>query len=111
MADYRIFLRNRTGIVGREEIATDTVEEARAVAEMLCDACSDLCDEFELWQGSRLLCINRVGPPRPSVTLATIEKKRQEAAVLVEERLQQSQWAVAKSKRLLECYNRMKTAP
>ena len=54
MASYRVYFLNEGGRIeaGQDfEAASDAV--ALVVADMLCDACADVCDRFELWQGVR----------------------------------------------------------
>ena len=54
MAPYRVYFLNHGGRIeaGHEfEAASDPV--ALVVADMLCEACADVCDRFELWQGVR----------------------------------------------------------
>ena len=73
MATYRIFFRNSSGIVGRHDFIADDDEAAVAMAEVLCDACSDRCDSFGLWIGDH--CIAE--QPRPlTVTLSLRTGKR-----------------------------------
>jgi hypothetical protein len=54
LAPYRVYFLNEGGRIeaGQDfEAASDTV--ALVVADMLCEACADACDRFELWQGVR----------------------------------------------------------
>ena len=54
MALYRVYFLNEGGRIesGHDfEASSDAV--ALAVADTLCEACSDLCDRFELWQAVR----------------------------------------------------------
>lgn len=56
MALYRLYFLNAGGRieVGQDfDAASD--ELALVVADALCEACSDVCDRFELWEGFRRL--------------------------------------------------------
>ena len=96
MATYRIFFRNSSGIVGRHDFTADDDEAALAMAEVLCDACSDRCDSFGLWIGDH--CIAE--QPRP-LTVDAILENRQAAVIEHEEAVQRSQWSISNSERLL----------
>jgi hypothetical protein len=48
---YRIFLRGHGAILGRQDVEAENDRAAMILAEVLCDACSDMSDFFELWQG------------------------------------------------------------
>jgi hypothetical protein len=70
------------------------------LAEVLCDACSDMCGFFELWQGCR-----RVGAGYARlvhISASMLNAEMQEAIVRHEETLRDSRWHVAESRRLLE---------
>jgi hypothetical protein len=52
LASYRVYFLNEGGRIeaGHDfEAASDPA--ALVVADMLCEACADVCDRFELWQG------------------------------------------------------------
>ena len=54
MASYRVYFIKEGGRIeaGHDfEAASDSA--ALVVADMLCEACADVCDRFELWQGVR----------------------------------------------------------
>jgi hypothetical protein len=98
---YRIYFRHqKIGIVGRDEFEAEDDRAAIAFAEVLCDACSDVCDHFELWQGVR-----RVGACDRGECAKQdawrLNAQTQAAAAEHEERLLDSKWAIAKSRRLL----------
>jgi hypothetical protein len=98
MAVYRIYFRSRAGsIQGRDEFHAEHDRQALLIAELLCEACGDICDNFELWQGARL-----VEMPQPSVSAAQITASMQESLIQREETIRDSQWMIARSKRLLE---------
>ena|SRR5438876_1211278 len=97
MATYRIFFRNSSGIVGRHDFIADDDEAAVAMAEVLCDACSDRCDSFGLWTSDHCIAEQR---PRP-LTVDAIVENRQAAVIVHEEAVQRSQWSISSSERLL----------
>jgi len=102
---YRIFFRAQGAIVGRDDFEAESDEIATTIAEALCDACSDGCDGFELWQGSR--AVNARHASLVQVDGARLTAQTQEAVVQHEELLRDSQWAVAKSRRLLALTRRV----
>jgi hypothetical protein len=99
---FRIYFRHRVnGIVGRDEFEAEDDGAALAFAEVLCDACSDVCDSFELWQGVRLVGACN-GGDCAKLDAPQLNAKTQTAAAEHEERLLDSKWAIARSRRLLE---------
>jgi hypothetical protein len=99
---YRIYFRHqRGGVVGREDFDAEDDRVALGFAVALCEACSDVCDSFELWQGVRLVGTTR-GRDFPNADARLLSAKTQAAIVEREERLRDSKWAVARSRRLLE---------
>lgn len=54
MQPYRIYFRHRKdGIVGRDDFEAEDDRSGMAIAAVLCDACGDVCDSDEPWQGVR----------------------------------------------------------
>jgi hypothetical protein len=54
LVPYRVYFINESGRIeaGHDfEAASDEV--ALVAADALCEACADVCDRFELWQGVR----------------------------------------------------------
>ncbi len=100
MALYRIFLRGQAAILGREDFKAETDQAAIILAEVICDACSDICDFFELWQGGRHVTAGYA--KLVQVDASMLNAEMQAAAALHEEQLRDSQWCVAESRRLLE---------
>lgn len=100
MATYRVFFRNAFGIVGRQDFSADDEGTAVAMAEILCDACSDRCDSFEVWNGTR--CILGARTPRSALPSMNAVTQKSEATLReCEEAIRQSQWGIASSQRLL----------
>jgi hypothetical protein len=114
MADgrpYRIYFRAVTGIVGRHDFAAADDDEALALAEILSEACSDECTSFELWHHTRLVVPERTAPLRPALGADEINAAMQASLIEREEAIQQSDWAIARSKRLLERLDHLGTNP
>lgn len=107
VAFYRIYFRGGTGaIVGREDFAANDDDRALLIAEALCDACSDVCTGYELWQGTRRIDLDaRAGSGR--LSWRRLAPDIQQSVVELEERLHDSSWAVAESRRLLEQTTRL----
>lgn len=100
MTLYRIFLRGDAAILGREDFEAENDQAAIIFAEVICDACSDVCDFFELWQGSRRVACGYA--KLVQIDASMINAEMQAVAALHEEQLRDSQWRVAESRRLLE---------
>ncbi|MGH7090710.1 MAG: hypothetical protein ACREFQ_17580 [Stellaceae bacterium] len=97
MAAYRLYLHSkRQGIVGRQDMEASDDAAALWIGSRICDACSDMCDEFEVWAGAR-----RLHPKSRPPTAVDIRDGSHKRLVEVEERLQRSEWAIAHSRRLL----------
>lgn len=105
MGSYRCFFRGRSGAIeGRDDFEANDDKEAAVLAELLGDACSDICDTFELWQGERLLDI----PSGQPMLVSEITARMQASLVLREEAIRDSRWMIARSHRLLEKLARCK---
>ncbi len=104
---YRLYLLGDDGVIrGYFDFSEDSDEAAYEIAELAFEACLDRAANFELWHDSRL-----VTPPA-SVSMRTHEEvlaNRQAQIVALEERMRDSRWAVATSKRLLARLNGLKT--
>jgi hypothetical protein len=103
MATYRLCFRNRRGALqGVHDFEADDDTTAIVMAGLLHETCCDMCDTYELWQGSDLIYAPYNGR-RPTIhSAAQLSAALQESLVRSEELMQQSRWAIAKSKRLLE---------
>ena len=60
MASYRMYFLTCGRIRAAENFEADYEIDAIRMARALWDACSDVCEAFELWQGPRLV---RTRPP------------------------------------------------
>jgi hypothetical protein len=103
MGTYRVFFRSASSIVGRFDLTADDNQAATALAETLCEACSDQCDAFEVWDGGH--CIGVRHTPRPSLRAQEVLERTQASLVEFEEAIQRSQWAIAGSQKLLARLN------
>jgi hypothetical protein len=99
MDSYRVFFRNAFGIVGRQDFLAGDERAAVAIAEILCEACSDKCDSFDVWRGVR--CVVQERRPRfPRLSADAITAEGQSVLIECEEAIRKSQWTVATSERL-----------
>lgn len=99
MGTYRVYFRDSSLIVGRHDFSADDDQSAVTIGDVLCDACSDRCDAFEVWNGDHRV----VGlTPRSSRSVDVILGRAQASIVKCEEALQSSEWIVARSRKLLE---------
>jgi len=83
-----------------EEFDAGSDINAIRIARALCDACSDMCETFELWQAARL--IRTRPPPYRGVTLSDLSEAQQGIVIEREEAIRASHWALARSRRLIE---------
>jgi hypothetical protein len=86
---YRIFFRAQAAIVGRDDFEAESDQTASIIAEALCDACSDSCDSFELWQGTRAVSARHASLVQ--VDGGRLTAQMQEVVVRHEELLRDSQ--------------------
>ena len=99
---YRIYFRDRAGAVaGREDFQATDDRAALVIGALLCKACADVCNNFELWQETRR--IDGMVDDRSTLDAIALSAETQAAVAHHEEQLRDSGWAVAKSARLLEC--------
>jgi hypothetical protein len=97
---YRLHLLDEsTSVVGLYDFPAESDDDALEVARLAFDACSDCATRFEVWHGARPVAS---AGATSAVTLAQVVAARQIYAVELEERIRDSKWAVASSKRLLE---------
>lgn len=105
---YRVYLYSGSTVMqGRNEFQAEHDVAAMTVAEHLRDACSDLCDTFELWDGARRVDVSFSKLPQPSVTVEQISFRTQTVLIQCEEAIRNSHWAVARSQRLIDRMTRL----
>src|SRR5215470_10726250 len=107
MAAYRIYFVGPGRISGRQEFDADEDVAAIRVARVLYDTCSDICQSFELWQGKRQ--INAQQPHHSRASLTDLIEAHQRVTIDAEEVISQSRWMIARSRRLIETLDRIKS--
>jgi len=107
MGLYRVYFRNQQKfVVGRDLFDTEDDARAMAIAWTLCDACSDVCTGFELWQGVRQ--VEMFSSPRsPDLNFDEIAAQVQNIVIERELVLRHTQWVIADSRRLLKQTQRL----
>lgn len=101
MAEYRVYFRDKGAISARQGFLADTDDEARELAQLLFQACSDSCSSYELWSGTRLV-LEESTESVPFSRFEVLSETRQERILDYERQLRDSHWLLAKSQRLLE---------
>jgi hypothetical protein len=91
---------SRETLAGRDEFVAEDDLSALVIAAELADACSDVCVSFELWDGTRRVGDEALRQPKPSG--ADLNRRTQETVIEREIMMRDSEWLVAKSKRLLD---------
>jgi hypothetical protein len=93
-------------IHGREDFKADDDVAAIRIARILHDTCSDVCDNFELWQGAR-----RIAVPQALHQMASLDElieAHQNVVIEKEEHISQSRFLIARSRRLIDELDRAK---
>ena len=91
-------------IIGSEEFEAENDAAALVIARNIFDAGADLCDVFDLWDGTRQIDQGRVATLQTNVVTA----RRQDQLIRAEEVLLNSGWAIAHSRRLLARFNELR---
>jgi|SRR5215472_3983381 len=108
MSAYRMYFRTAGEIRGRDDFEANDDVTAIRVARVLYDACSDVCDSFELWQGRRQIPARQAHHQKAN--LADLIEVHQRVAIERAEHISQSRSMIARSKRLIETLNCSKSA-
>ena len=108
MSAYRMYFRTTGQICGREDFEADDDVAAIRIARVLYDTCSDICDCFELWQGKRQIRAQQ--PHHQKANFADLIEKHQGVALESVERISQSRWMIAQSRRLIGTLDHSKSA-
>ena len=109
---YRVYLYGVSGsFQGRDEFEAKDDREAMTIADLLYEACSDLCEGFEVWDGARRVDSSFSKLPCPSVSVEQITFAMQTSLMRREEAMRNSQWAVARSERLIARMDRLLARP
>ena len=99
MSRYRMYFLT-SGIRSAEDFEADNDIDAIRMARVLCDACSDVCSSFELWQGTRLVRVRP--PPYRGISLSDLREAQQRIVIEREKTIRESHAVLARSQRLVE---------
>ena len=106
MPQYHVYFRSgEDAIVGRDDFAAEDDATALQIASLLQDACSDMCERFELWEGARPIVPRPAA--KPALSAADFYRRLEEIAIEREIAIRDSRWMIARSKRLLEQMQRL----
>ena len=109
---YRIYLYSMSGsLLGRDEFEAGNDRSAMAAAEQLWDACADVAERFELWDGVRRVDSEFSKMPCPTVSAEQVMMAAQVSLVKHEEAMRRSFWALACSERLLQRIRELESSP
>lgn len=119
---YRIFLLQQDKIVTSHDFRVENDDWACRVAALVFDACTERCDHFELWEGSRLAATADGLKTRADVRYALTEAAQAEddgaasdeaiarGAVAILEAAMQNSGALRASARLQSRLDTLRTA-
>jgi hypothetical protein len=99
MTAYRLYFKTDGSIVARQDFDGENDADAQQVAVVLLDACSDRCQTVDLWQGGRQVPIRL---PHKTTSLPDLSDAHQDTVLRTEEVIARSDWAIARSRRLIE---------
>jgi len=103
LAFYRVYFRSHAGtILGRDEFEAEDDRSAQVIAEILGDACSDISQSFDLWQGARRVVTVRSAAPGHQTSASAVDDQVLTRVIERQKIIQRSGWAIASSRRLLE---------
>jgi hypothetical protein len=109
VAAHRIYFMFGGHFVAVQDFFAESDEGALTLAYALQEACSDGYDDFELWQGARLIAGNAVSRrPQPVQRPEQITARMQDDLLTTEETLLNSRRAIAHSRKLLESTERLR---
>jgi hypothetical protein len=100
---YRACFRTWSGAIhGEDRFAAEDDASARAIAEQLCEACSDVVDWFELWRDGSLIHKSFAPAAPPPGEAHRVTLRMQHSLIEREEMIRDSSMRIARSRRLLE---------
>jgi hypothetical protein len=103
MITYRVYFRDGRGVIlGRHEFEAEDDVAATRIAGALSEACSDMCKTFGLWDGARAVKTDA----RAGVDAAQISARTQRRVVETEMAIRDSDWSIARSRKLLDRLDR-----
>jgi hypothetical protein len=74
------------------------------IAALLCDACSDVCETFELWDGARRVDTSMEQTPALTAEQINARPRNRRANEIA---IRDGEWLIAQSQRLLEQIERL----
>ena len=107
MTSYRMYFYINGEIHGRQDFEVNDDAAAIRIARVLYDTCSDICESFQLWQGSRHIPAQQ--PHHQQASLVDLIEEHQRVAIETEEVISQSKWMIAHSRRLIDTLDRFKS--
>ena len=105
---YRMYFFIDHRIHGQEDFQADDDVAAIRIARVLYDACSDVCEAFELWQGTREIRDAKQAY-HATAQLADLIEAHQRVTIDSEEAIKDSKWMIARSRRLIETLDGIKS--
>lgn len=111
MDSYRLFFLDRQGAIqAREDFAAADDTEALILASVVWEACSETYCGYELWSFARRVVsapdgVGMIPPP----LLDALGVAHQERVLALEETIQRSRWRVARSEKLLQSVDALRT--
>ena len=119
--NYWLYLLSRTDdLRAADSFNAEDENEAREIAAATYDACSDVFEGYELWQCGKLVAKKKLGrvarrAPSPGplwlsmgTELIEVKRRRQENALELEERLQETFTCIRESRKLLVATARLR---
>ena len=101
MRTYRFYIHDASDAASAlQELVADTDDDAVILATVIANACGDVCTNFEVWEGQRLLIHATVSGNGP--TAAQLGRRAQMIVLDRELALRDSQTALAESRTLLK---------
>ena len=94
MADYRMYFLAADRIEARQDFQADDDIDAIRLAQVLCEACSDRCDSFELWREKRKVDTAQGSQP---ASVAELTQAHQQLVLETEEAILTSEWMMPRA--------------
>ena len=105
---YQIYFLADDRTQGREDFQADDDFAAIRIARVLYDACSDVCEAFELWQGRREIRAAQQ-PHHATARFADLIEAHQRVTIEREEAISESKGMIARSRRLIATLDEIKS--
>jgi hypothetical protein len=105
--NYRVYLLQTDNIRAGQSFSAFSDYEALEVGSVLCDACSDVVDGWEVWRGpDRVAAVPSISR-HSRITLQELTAIRQHHVRELEESLSRSFACIRESRRLLDLLSRL----